>query len=206
VNEEALNTSVCKFLRKFGVIAQRELETAVRAADANGQLKGSGAELHFADVEPVAQEIGERASGEGDTANGPLIRELADFGDDSALPKVASSSPILARSRYRRRIVRTRSASSSSMKSFLSRLTYPRGTMPPTHNPLRLEAPVLSRMRSLVTSRSNWGKRRQHVERQSAHGSGGIELLSHGHEGDGVGGSSTGLAKSASERVSRSTL
>jgi ubiquinol-cytochrome c reductase iron-sulfur subunit len=28
--------------------------------------------------------------------------------------------------------------------------------MPPTHNPLRLEAPILSRMRSLVTSRSNW--------------------------------------------------
>ena len=45
-------------------------------------------EDHFADVEPVAQEIGERASGEGDAANGPPIRELADFGDDAALPKV----------------------------------------------------------------------------------------------------------------------
>ena len=28
--------------------------------------------------------------------------------------------------------------------------------MPPTHNPLRLEAAILSRMRSEVTSRSNW--------------------------------------------------
>jgi hypothetical protein len=41
MDEEALNTSVRKFLRKFGVIAQRELETAVRAAYARGQLKGS---------------------------------------------------------------------------------------------------------------------------------------------------------------------
>ena len=28
--------------------------------------------------------------------------------------------------------------------------------MPPTQRPLRLEAPILSRMRSEVTSRSNW--------------------------------------------------
>jgi hypothetical protein len=31
MDEEALNSSVRKFLRKFGVMAQRELETAVRA-------------------------------------------------------------------------------------------------------------------------------------------------------------------------------
>jgi hypothetical protein len=41
MDEEALNTSVRKFLRKFGVMAQRQLETAVRAPDAKGQLKGS---------------------------------------------------------------------------------------------------------------------------------------------------------------------
>ena len=41
MDEEALNTSVRKFLRKFGVMAQREIETAVRDADAKGQLKGS---------------------------------------------------------------------------------------------------------------------------------------------------------------------
>jgi hypothetical protein len=44
-------------------------------------------------IEPVAQEIGERASGEGDTADGPPIRELADFGDDAALPKVGQKEP-----------------------------------------------------------------------------------------------------------------
>jgi hypothetical protein len=41
MDEEALNTSVRKFLRKFGVMAQREIETAVRSTDAKGQLKGS---------------------------------------------------------------------------------------------------------------------------------------------------------------------
>ena len=40
-HEEALNTSVRKFLKKLGVTAQREIEMAVRDADAKGQLKGS---------------------------------------------------------------------------------------------------------------------------------------------------------------------
>jgi Family of unknown function (DUF6494) len=38
LNEEALNTSVRKFLKKLGVTAQREI---VRDADAKGLLKGS---------------------------------------------------------------------------------------------------------------------------------------------------------------------
>jgi hypothetical protein len=42
----------------------------------------------FADVEPLAQEVGEGPSCDGDPANGPPIREVADFGDDSALPLV----------------------------------------------------------------------------------------------------------------------
>jgi uncharacterized protein DUF6494 len=40
MDEEALNTSVRKFLKKLGVTAQREIEMAVRDADAKGQLKG----------------------------------------------------------------------------------------------------------------------------------------------------------------------
>ena len=40
MNEEALNISVRKFLKKLGVTAQREIETAVREAAAKGQLKG----------------------------------------------------------------------------------------------------------------------------------------------------------------------
>jgi hypothetical protein len=41
MDEEALNTSVRKFLKKLGVTAQREIEMAVRDADAKGLLKGS---------------------------------------------------------------------------------------------------------------------------------------------------------------------
>jgi ribosomal protein L4 len=41
MNEEALNTSVRKFLKKLGVTAQREIEMAVRDADAKGLLKSS---------------------------------------------------------------------------------------------------------------------------------------------------------------------
>jgi len=48
--------------------------------------------------------------------------------------------------------------------------------MPPTHSPLRLDAEILSLIRSEVTSRS-LGKRQQHVERQPAHRGGGVELL-----------------------------
>jgi len=41
MNEEALNTSVRKFLKKLGITAQREIEMAVRDAVATGRLKGS---------------------------------------------------------------------------------------------------------------------------------------------------------------------
>jgi hypothetical protein len=41
MDEEALNTSVRKFLKTFGVTAQREIEKAVRDAVSKGQLKDS---------------------------------------------------------------------------------------------------------------------------------------------------------------------
>jgi hypothetical protein len=40
MNEEALNTSLRKFLKKVGVTSQREIEIAVRKAVAEGGLKG----------------------------------------------------------------------------------------------------------------------------------------------------------------------
>jgi hypothetical protein len=40
MNEDALNMSLRKFLKKVGVTAQREIEQAVRDAAAGGQLKG----------------------------------------------------------------------------------------------------------------------------------------------------------------------
>lgn len=40
MDEEALNASTRKFLRKLGVTTQRELETAIREAVDSGALKG----------------------------------------------------------------------------------------------------------------------------------------------------------------------
>ncbi len=41
MNEDALNASVRKFLKKVGVTSQREIEQAVRTALASGRLKGN---------------------------------------------------------------------------------------------------------------------------------------------------------------------
>jgi hypothetical protein len=40
MNEEVFNMEIRKFLKKVGVTAQREIETAVRQAVAAGKLKG----------------------------------------------------------------------------------------------------------------------------------------------------------------------
>jgi ribosomal protein L1 len=41
MNEDAFNMSIRKFLKKVGVTSQREIETAVRQAIADGRLGGS---------------------------------------------------------------------------------------------------------------------------------------------------------------------
>jgi hypothetical protein len=43
MNEDALNTSVRKFLKKVGITSQREIERAVREAVSSGRLKGQEA-------------------------------------------------------------------------------------------------------------------------------------------------------------------
>jgi hypothetical protein len=43
MNEDALNTSVRRFLKTVGVTSQREIEKAVRAAVESGKLKGNEA-------------------------------------------------------------------------------------------------------------------------------------------------------------------
>ncbi|HEY3793408.1 MAG TPA: DUF6494 family protein [Bradyrhizobium sp.] len=40
MNEDVLNVSVRKFLKKVGITSQREIEQAVRAAVSGGKLKG----------------------------------------------------------------------------------------------------------------------------------------------------------------------
>jgi hypothetical protein len=41
MNEDTLNVSVRKFLKKVGVTSQREIELAVRSAVSAGRLKGN---------------------------------------------------------------------------------------------------------------------------------------------------------------------
>ncbi|MGI8525980.1 MAG: DUF6494 family protein [Pseudolabrys sp.] len=41
MDEEALNTSLRKFLKEVGVTSQREIENSIRAAVADGKLKGT---------------------------------------------------------------------------------------------------------------------------------------------------------------------
>jgi hypothetical protein len=43
MNEDVLNVSVRKFLKKVGITSQREIEQAVRTAVAGGRLKGNEA-------------------------------------------------------------------------------------------------------------------------------------------------------------------
>jgi hypothetical protein len=43
MNEDVLNVSVRKFLKKVGITSQREIEQAVRGALAGGRLKGNEA-------------------------------------------------------------------------------------------------------------------------------------------------------------------
>ena len=43
MNEDVLNTSVRRFLKKVGITSQREIEKAVREAVASGRLKGNEA-------------------------------------------------------------------------------------------------------------------------------------------------------------------
>jgi hypothetical protein len=43
MNEDVLNVSVRKFLKKVGITSQREIEQAVRAALSSGRLKGNEA-------------------------------------------------------------------------------------------------------------------------------------------------------------------
>jgi len=43
MNEDVLNVSLRKFLKKVGITSQREIEQAIRGALADGRLKGNEA-------------------------------------------------------------------------------------------------------------------------------------------------------------------
>jgi hypothetical protein len=57
MNEEALNATVRKFLKKVGITSQREIEMAVRDAVANGRLKGGESLLAKATIQVEGLEL-----------------------------------------------------------------------------------------------------------------------------------------------------
>src|SRR5271165_1726043 len=83
----------------------------------------------------------------------------------------------------------------------------PSGTLPPIHMPLRFDAAILSRMRSPAISRSNWANDSSMLSVRRP-----IEVVvlnccvTDTKDALWASSTSTILAKSASERVSRSTL
>jgi len=65
MNEDALNTSVRRFLKKVGITSQREIERAVREAVSNGRLKGH-------ETLPAKAVISVEALGLNFTVEGPI--------------------------------------------------------------------------------------------------------------------------------------
>jgi hypothetical protein len=99
--------------------------------------------------------MGERAAGEWDPANRTPGLERSHLGDDPSRAQVGHP-PVEAANLE---IAAEDGPNPLGLLLNHDDLAVPgrsSGTMPPTHNPLRLEAAILSRMRSEVTSRSNW--------------------------------------------------
>src|SRR5215470_12814219 len=83
-------------------------------------------------------------------------------------------------------MVRTISASPSTMTSLRFCTPYPSGGTPPIHIPFFFEAAILSRMRSPMTSRSNCAKDQQNIQGQAPHRARCVELLRHRNKGRAV--------------------
>lgn len=64
MNEEAFNLSLRKFLKTFGVTAQREIERAVQTALAEGRLAGHQSILARATLRIEAVDLEETIEGE----------------------------------------------------------------------------------------------------------------------------------------------
>src|SRR5260221_3003034 len=168
-----------------------------------GLLAGEDLALEgdLADVEPITQKMGERAAGEWDAANRAPGLERSYLGDDPPLAKVGHQQVEAAK-------LQIPPEDSPDPFSLLF-----------NHDDLavlgliseggyvRLEAAILSRMRSEVTSRSNWANdnRTLSVSRPME-----VVVLNcwvtETKDTPWPSNSSTSLAKSASERVRRSTL
>src|SRR5262245_42741667 len=109
----------------------------------------------FADIEPIAQEMGERTAREGDPSNRAPGLERPHLGDDPSFTKVGHEAAEAAKLEITPKDGPHPLGLRLNHDNLAVPGRVPQGTMPPTHSPLRLEAAILSRMRSEVTSRSN---------------------------------------------------
>src|ERR1700722_7130277 len=144
-------------------------------------------EVDLANVEPVVQEIGERASGEGNAADGPSIAEMADLGDDAALPKITQEQPDTAE------IEVAPEDGADPLGLFVcddellvaadvAKRYHSAHPQPPALGGADLVADPLAGDLALEL-----GKGQQHIESEPPHGGGGIELLSHRYERNAMG-------------------
>ena len=170
--------------------------------------QGLSLEHHLADVKPIAKEMCERAACEGDTPHGFSGLQSPDLGDNASLAQFRHKQVEAAKLE-----IASEDAAHTISLGFIDGdlpVLWCRirdGAMPPTHIPLRLEAAILSRIRSEVTSRSNWAN-----DSSTFSVSRPIEVVvlnccvTETNDTLCRSNNSTSLAKSANERVRRSTL
>src|SRR5258708_24540455 len=121
--------------------------------EGGGLLAGEDLALEgdLADVEPIAQKMGERPAGEWDAANRAPGLERSHLGDDASLAKVGHQQVEAANLQIPPKDGPNPLGLLNHDDLAVLGLVSERGYAP-TQSPLRLEAAILSRMRSEVTS------------------------------------------------------
>jgi hypothetical protein len=98
------------------LLVEPSLHSLEQIAIDNGRLlagKNLTLEHHLAEVEPVAQKVGQGTAGEGDAAHRLTCFQGTHLGDDTALAEVGHQEVEAAELQIAREMVRTRSASAS---------------------------------------------------------------------------------------------
>jgi hypothetical protein len=111
---------------------------------------------HLADIEPVLEQIGERAHSEADAPDDPSVCAAPRLGPDAAPGELLHQSPHGAELE----IAGEDGADGLRLLGHHDELLADAGIAERywTPDPERLEAAILSRTRSPITSRSNWAK------------------------------------------------
>jgi hypothetical protein len=112
----------------------------------------------LAEVEPVLEQMGKGTHAEADAAAAAAIATDIDLGPDALPIKLREQSAHGAKLQIPGEDGADRLRLHGHDFELLIDAAIASGTGPPTQRPLRLEAAILSRTRSPITSRSNWAK------------------------------------------------